>query len=249
LTGASYRRSAELARELGAFAGLEANREPTLAVIERHRAALAAICRFPAIEPLLDAAEAAWGEAAALGVEHGYRNSQVTLIPPAGTVSLMMDCETTGVEPYYSFATRKRFEEGGEAVLLSRVLPNALRRLGYEAAAEVRIGEFARRRGHLGGCPDLRPEHRGIFRTAIEPEPISAQGQLEMVAAVQPLVSGGVSKTVNVPSGTGVEEIEAIFRSAWGLGLKAVAVYRQGSKVIQPLSAPGDEGARALSRA
>ncbi len=244
LTGAAYRRSAELAAELGAFGEFEANREPMLSVVERHRESLAEIRGLPVLEPVLAAAEAAWSEAAARGAEHGYRNAQVTLVPPGGTVSLMMDCETTGIEPYFSLATRKRFDEGGEAVLESRALSSSLLRLGYETAAISQISDYARRHGHLDGNPDLRPDHRDIFRTAVEPHPISARGQLAMVAAVQPLVSGGISKTVNLPSDVGVDEVEAVFRAAWRLGLKAVAVYRQGSKVMQPMSPPGDEGVR-----
>jgi ribonucleoside-diphosphate reductase alpha chain len=214
MTGAAYRMSAQLARELGPFAGFEQNRDPMLAVIDRHRAALEEV---PSCAPrgVMTAALDQWREARRLGESSGFRNAQVTLIPPTGTVSLMLDCETTGIEPYYTFDSIRRFVEGGQAVLHSRVLPAARRRLGHDD-------------------PDL-------LRTAIGPDALGPAAHVAMVAAVQPFVSGGIAKTVNLPREASVEEVEAVMVDAWRRGLKGVTVYRQGSKALQPVRAPSDE--------
>jgi ribonucleoside-diphosphate reductase alpha chain len=234
MTGVAYRRSAELAAALGPFEEFERNREPMMAVLERHRDHLARLDAGIAPD-VLSAAAATWDEAIGAGRRHGFRNAQTTLIPPAGTVSLMMDCETTGVEPYYSLATRKWFGEGGWADLECESLRPCLRRLGY-GEKEVERLALAARQGDLEDAPGLSAAHRRVFQTAVGPDPVSASGHLRMVAAVQPFVSGGVSKTVNVPSGTTAGEVESIFVEAWRLGLKAVTVFRQGSKLVQPLS-------------
>lgn len=225
MTGAAYRSSAELAQRLGSFSEFEANRDEMLAVIGMHREALSSLERSAEWErpagasrakgsagvnevvarvatgegvaaPILTAAKAAWEQAQALGGVCGFRNAQVTLIPPTGTVSLMMDCETTGIEPYYAPVAVKKLEGGGE------------QRVGGAGTA---------------------------FETAIGADHLSPRAQLEMVASVQPFLSGGVSKTVNLPNEATVDEIEQIFLDAWKLGLKSIAVYRDGSKISQPL--------------
>ena len=239
MTGVAYRRSAELAAALGPFAEFERNREPMLQVVKRHADALD---RLGGEQPagVLRAARNEWNRALELGRKHGFRNAQTTLIPPTGTVSLMLDCETTGIEPYYALTTIKRFADGGEARLTSRAVVDGLAALGHSTATIETLAEYALDHGHLADAPLLRDDERLVFQTATAPGALSPMAHLQMVAAVQPFLSGGVSKTVPLPADTGVQAIEDIFIAAWRLGLKSVAVYRDGSKLTQPLTA--DEG-------
>ncbi|MBN1530183.1 MAG: adenosylcobalamin-dependent ribonucleoside-diphosphate reductase [Thermoleophilaceae bacterium] len=237
LGGVAYRRSAELAAALGAFDEYERNREPMLAVVERHRAALAAIPAELAPRDILDAATVAWDEALALGRRHGFRNAQTTLIAPTGTVALVMDCETSGIEPYYALALVKQLADGGMVRQHSRALVDALIALGYHVHDVEVLARYADEHGHLAGAQGLRESDRRVFQTAAGPEPVPAAGHVGMVAAVQPFLSGGVSKTVNLPEAATVEEVEDVFVEAWRRGLKAISVYRQGSKLSQPLHA------------
>jgi ribonucleoside-diphosphate reductase alpha chain len=234
MTGAAYRRSAELAEALGPFEEFARNREPMLAVIERHRRAVAAIGP-EAPEEILSAARAAWDEAAARGRRHGFRNAQTTLVAPTGTVSLMLDCETTGIEPYFALSFTKRLTGGGEVRLAARALVDGLFALGYPLHHAEALCLDAAEKGHLTDAAELRPADRAVFQTATGPDPLSAAGHVAMVAAVQPLVSGGVSKTVLVPQDASADDVARVFTDAWQRGLKAVAVYRQGSKLAQPL--------------
>jgi len=235
MTGVAYRRSAELAAALEPFAELERNREPMLRVIEQHARALE---RLGGEEPaaVLRAARREWRWALALGRRHGFRHAQTTLIPPTGTVSLMLDCETTGIEPYYALSTTKRFADGGEVRLESRAVSDALAALGHGESAIERLAEYALDHGHLTDAPDLSAQERLVFQAATGPEPLSPMAHLQMVAAVQPFLSGGVSKTVPLPPTAGAEAIEEVFITAWRLGLKSIAVYREGSKLEQPLT-------------
>ena len=237
LTGAAYRRSAEMAAKLGPFAEFERNRESMLAVLERHRQALRDVPPSAAAGPVIDAALQAWDEAIELGREQGYRNAQVTLVAPTGTGSLTMDCDTTGIEPYYSFHTEKRLHEGIPLTLPARALDSGLRALGYPRATAAAIAAFAREHGSAGGAPGLRPEHLSVLATATGADGagVSPRAQVAMVVAVQPLVSGGVSKTIAVPAETPAQEIEGLFAAAWSSGAKAISVYRQGTKPGQPL--------------
>ncbi len=239
LTGAAYRRSARLAAELGPFDEFARNREPMLAVLAAHRDAAERVGREAPSE-VLAAAREAWADVLEEGAAHGLRNSQTTLIAPTGTVSLMLDCESTGIEPYYALAGHKRFADGGEAHFASRALADALLALGYSTHALHELGEYALDHGHLVGAPGLRPSDRPVAQTAGGPDPVAVSGHLAMVAAVQPLLSGGVSKTLNLPGETTVETIESAFLDAWRMGLKAISVYRQGSKIGQPLRVAED---------
>jgi ribonucleoside-diphosphate reductase alpha chain len=236
MTGVAYRRSAELAARLGPFAEFERNRESMLAVIERH---IEVLGRLGGREPadVLSAARREWARALALGRRHGFRNAQTTLVPPTGTVSLMLDCETTGLEPYYALSTVKHFADGGEARISSRAVIDGLASLGHADSAIQKLSEYALDHGHLADVPDLRSDERLVFQTATGPNRLSPMAHLKMVAAVQPFVSGGVSKTVLLPADTSVQEIEDVFVAAWRLGLKAIALYREGSKLAQPLTA------------
>jgi ribonucleoside-diphosphate reductase alpha chain len=239
MTGVAYRRSAELAAALGPFAEFERNRQPMLGVIERHQESLDRRGREQPVE-VLRAARHEFTRALELGRKHGFRNAQTTLIPPTGTVSLMLDCETTGIEPYYALAAVKRFADGGEARLSSRVLVNGLAALGHSTGTIETLSEYAVDHGHLTDAPGLRDDERAVFQTATGPHPLSPAAHLQMVAAVQPFLSGGVSKTVPVPADASVQAVQAIFLDAWRMGLKSVTVYRDGSKLQQPLVA--DEG-------
>lgn len=242
MTGVAYRRSAELAVALGPFAEFARNREPMLRVIAQH---IAALDRLGPEAPadVVEAARAAWALALALGRQHGFRNAQTTLIPPTGTVSLMLDCETTGIEPYYALVTTKRFADGGEARLISRAVADGLFALGHATRSVEALAEHALDHGQLTRAPALAQDEATVFQTATGPDPLSPAAHLAMVAAVQPFVSGGVSKTLNLPAHATVETVETvedIFLDAWRMGLKSIAVYRDGSKLQQPLAAPRD---------
>lgn len=236
LTGSAYSRSCQLAAVLGPFDEFARNRDPMLAVLARHRDAVERIGPQAPVE-IVAAARRAWEAVLREGSRHGVRNAQTTLIPPTGTVSLMLDCETTGIEPYYALAGHKRFADGGEVRFDSRALADGLLALGYSTHAVEQLGWYAADHGHLAGAPGLRPTDGAVVQTATGPDPVAVAGHLGMVAAVQPLVSGGVSKTLNIPAEATVENIESVFLEAWRMGLKSIAVYRQESKLDQPLHA------------
>jgi len=236
MTGVAYRRSAELAARLGPFAEFKRNREQMLAVIGQHIEALRELGGREPTE-VLSAAGREWARALELGRRHGFRNAQTTLIPPTGTVSLMLDCETTGIEPYYALSTVKHFADGGQVTISSRAVSDGLAFLGHGDSTIQRLSEYALDHGHLTDAPELRSDERLVFQTATDPNRLSPMAQLQMVAAVQPFVSGGVSKTVLLPADASVQEIEDVLIAAWRLGLKAIALYREGSKLGQPLTA------------
>jgi ribonucleoside-diphosphate reductase alpha chain len=239
MTAVAYRRSAELAAALGPFAEFERNREPMLRVIGLHVDALDGLAAEEPAE-VLQAARREWVRVVALAPKHGFRNAQTTLIPPTGTVSLMLDCETTGIEPYYALTTIKHFTDGGEAHLTSRAVVDGLAALGHTTRAIETLSEYALDHGNLVSAPGLRGDDRLVFQTATGTGALSPMAHLQMVAAVQPFLSGGVSKTVPVAANAGVQGIEDIFINAWRLGLKSIAVYRDGSKLMQPLTADED---------
>lgn len=239
MTGAAYRRSARLAATLGPFEEFRRNREPMLDVLAHHRAAARRIGpEAPAT--VLAAAGSAWDEALREARAHGLRNAQVTLIPPTGTVSLMLDCESTGIEPYYALAGRKHLADGGELRFESRAVADGLLALGYSTHATEELGEYALDHGHLTGAGALKASDQAVFRTVSGPDSVSRDGHLRMVASVQPLVSGGVSKTLNLQADASPETVEGVFLEAWRLGLKSISVYRLGSKIGQPLDAVDD---------
>ena len=239
MTGIAYRRSAELAAALGPFAEFERNREPMLDVIERHAAALHRLGGEQPAE-VVRAARREWTRALELGRRHGFRNAQTTLIPPTGTVSLMLDCETTGIEPYYALSTTRRFADGGEVRLSSRAVVDGLASLGHTESTIETLSEYALDHGRLAHAPGLREGERLVFQTATGPSALSPAAHLQMVAAVQSFLSGGVSKTVPLPANARTEAIEEVFIAAWRQGLKSVTVYRDGSKLGQPLTADED---------
>ncbi len=238
LTGEAYRTSARMAEALGAFPAFEQNREPFLEVLRLHRAAVDEIAEAPAA--LRDAARASWDEALRLAERHGVRNAQTTVLAPTGTISFLMDCDTTGIEPDIALVKYKRLGGGGTLKLVNRAVPVALRRLGYAEGDVQRILRYLEEEQMLEGAPGLRAEHLPVFDCAFRAHPtgraIRPAGHLLMMAAVQTFLSGGISKTVNLPEDASVEDVERLMLEAWRLGLKSVAVYRESSKAAQPLA-------------
>ena len=238
--GEATRASAQLAARCGPFAEWGKNRASALAVVARHRAAAEALEAGATPPALRAAAIAAWRDAEALAKRHGLRHAQVTCIAPTGTIAFLMDCDTTGVEPELALVKEKKLVGGGRLRLVNRTVPEALRALGYDEADALAILAHVEHAGAAEGAPRLRAEHLAVFDTAVPARPggraLSTEGHLAMMAALQPFVSGAISKTVNLPADATVEDVERTFLRAWRLGLKAVAVYRDRSKIAQPLS-------------
>src|SRR2546422_21284 len=240
MCGEAYRHSAAVAAALGPYEGYVRNREPQLGVIEKHRAH--AYKLDPALVPLdlLAAAREAWDGAREAARAAGVRNSQLTVLAPTGTIAFMMDCDTTGVEPDIALVKYKKLVGGGVLKLVNNTVPRALRRLGYEAREIQEIVEYIDEQETIEGAPALKPEHLPVFDCAFRPargaRSIHPLGHLRMMGAVQPFISGAISKTINVPENATVEDIEEAYVQAWKLRLKAVAIYRDGCKKTQPLN-------------
>lgn len=239
MTGEAYRMSAVIASKIGPFRKFRVNRRPMLRVIQKHREALKRI--DPKVVPpdLLEATRETWDSAYALGREYGYRNAQVTLLAPTGTISFMMDADTTGIEPDIALVKYKKLVGGGVLKIVNRTVPEALRRLGYSKEQIEAITRYIDKNDTIEGAPGLKPEHLPVFDCAFKPATgvryIHHMGHVRMMAAVQPFLSGAISKTVNLPNEITPEEIMDVYMQAWKLGLKAIAVYRDGSKRTQPL--------------
>src|SRR5437773_2616148 len=240
MTGEAYLQSARIAGELGPCAGFDINRKPFLDVMRMHRESVKRINRNDIPAEMYDAAWSIWSDAVDLGMLHGYRNSQATVLAPTGTIGFMMDCDTTGVEPDLALVKYKKLVGGGTIKIVNNTVPPALRMLGYDDPQVKAIVEYVNERGTIEGAPGLKAEHLPVFDCAFKPangaRSIHYMGHLKMMGAVQPFISGAISKTVNLPSEVTVEEIEQAYIEGWRLGLKAVAVYRDGSKRTQPLS-------------
>ncbi|MGH7640443.1 MAG: vitamin B12-dependent ribonucleotide reductase [Candidatus Dormibacteria bacterium] len=240
LTGEAYAQSARIAEEVGPFVGYEANRQPMLRVMEKHRDAAYKISDQHVSAPLLAASRRAWDDAHELGAVHGYRNSQASVLAPTGTISFMLDCDTTGVEPDIALVKYKKLVGGGLLKMVNGTVPSALYRLGYGEEAISAILDYVNEHDTIEGAPNLREDDLAVFDCAFPPlnghRSISWQGHVRMMAAVQPFVSGAISKTVNLPQDASPEDVEQAYTDAWRLGLKAIAVYRDGSKRSQPLS-------------
>ncbi len=237
--GQAYLTSAEHAARLGAFDGFAVNREPMLRVMEMHRdAALSIDARAPAA--LLAESRAVWAECLEHGRKHGYRNSQVTVLAPTGTIAFMMDCDTTGIEPDIALVKYKQLAGGGMLKIVNRTVPMALRKLGYDEPVVRGILDYIDNHDTIEGAPEFRDEHLPVFDCAFAPpqggRSIHFRGHLRMMAAVQPFLSGAISKTCNVPNEATVAEIRDAYLEGWKLGLKALAIYRDGSKGSQPVS-------------
>jgi ribonucleoside-diphosphate reductase alpha chain len=240
MCGEAYAQSARIAERKGPFASYEANREPMLSVIRKHGAALLAIHPENLQPSLFAAAQSAWDTALALGEVSGYRNSQVTVLAPTGTIGFMMDCDTTGVEPDLALVKHKKMVGGGFIKIVNRTVPQALLRLGYSPEESSKIILHIDKTGTIEGAPGLTPEHLPVFDCSLASarggRSISWRGQLKMMAAAQPFLSGAISKTVNMPEESTVEDIMEVYVESWMLRLKAVAIYRDNSKSSQPLS-------------
>ena len=246
MTGHAYRTSARVAQVMGPFAGYPKNRGPMLRVIGKHREAVDGIDASLVQPSLLEAARAVWDEARKFGEEHGFRNAQASVIAPTGTISLLMDCDTTGIEPDLALVKTKKLVGGGSMSIVNQTVPRALRRLGYAEEHVQAILEYIAEHNSVKGAPALRAAHYPVFDCAIGDSPIHYMGHIRMMAAVQPFISGALSKTVNMPESVTVEEVEQAYHEGWKLGLKALAIYRDNCKVGQPLSATKSAEAKAV---
>ncbi len=254
LCGHAYEVSGEIAEQLGPYAGFALNREPQIRVLRKHRAQADKINHRLVPAPLLQAGARAWDEAIRHGEAHGVRNSQMSVIAPTGTIAFMMDCDTTGIEPDIALVKYKRLVGGGMLKIVNQTAPMALERLGYTPAEREAIVKHIDEKETIEGAPGLKPEHLRVFDCAFRPmngtRSIHSMGHIRMMAAVQPFVSGAISKTVNLPEEATVEDIAQAYTEAWRLGLKAIAIYRDGSKRVQPLStSKTDKGAGAPAAA
>ncbi len=241
MTAEAYRQSAVIARDHGGpFVEFAKNRAPFLAVIAKHRAAATQIPTEDVPAGLATTARDLWDETYALGEQHGYRNAQTTLLAPTGTIAFMMDCDTTGIEPDIALIKYKKLVGEGYLKIVNNTVPGALRQLGYTPTEVEEIVAFVDERETIEGAPGLAPEHLPVFDCAFKPRngvrSIVPMGHVRMMAAVQPFLSGAISKTVNMPEAATVDEIEQIYLEGWRLGLKAIAIYRDNSKRSQPLS-------------
>jgi ribonucleoside-diphosphate reductase alpha chain len=234
----------------GACPGYFINREPFLEVIRMHRASVAKISRANVPASLLEASQRSWDEALAHGEAFGYRNAQVTVLAPTGTIGFMMDCDTTGVEPDLALVKFKKLVGGGMMKIVNNTVPEALFNLGYTPEQADAIVQYIDKDGTIEGAPQLNPEHLAVFDCALKPakgtRSIHPMGHLKMMAAAQPFISGAISKTINMPTETTIDEIGEAYLEAWKLGVKAVAIYRDGSKMVQILSTKEDAAKKAL---
>jgi ribonucleoside-diphosphate reductase alpha chain len=241
MTGRAYRESAEIAAQVGTYDEYPKNREPHNAVMRMHRDAAAEIDDSLADEGLLSAARQAWDEAIAIGEEHGYRNAQATVLAPTGTISFLMDCDTTGIEPDFSLVKFKELVGGGQMKIVNGSVPLALRTLGYSESQVEQIEAHINDKATILGAPGLAEEHLAVFDVAVGERAISHMGHIEMMSAVQPFISGAISKTVNLPESASVDDIADAYTQGWKLGLKALAIYRDGSKTAQALKTDAGE--------
>jgi ribonucleoside-diphosphate reductase alpha chain len=244
MCGEAYAQSARIAERLGPFAGYAVNREPMLEVIRMHRDSLRPIKPENVQPSLLGAAQTSWDSALALGEKFGYKNSQVTVLAPTGTIGFMMDCDTTGVEPDLALVKYKKLVGGGVIKIVNNTVPQALMSLGYSPEETSQIVSYIDRNGKIEGAPGFKPEHLAIFDCSLATEggrSIAWRGHLKMMAAAQPFLSGAISKTINMPEDSTIEDIMQAYIESWKLGVKAVAIYRDNSKGSQPLSAAGDK--------
>ena len=243
LHGAANLASAELAEAVGPFEGYADNREPMLRVMQMHRDAVESIDE-DGPKCLKDAARQLWDRVLIAGRQHGFRNAQATVLAPTGTISFMMDCDTTGIEPDIALVKYKQLAGGGMLKIVNKTVPQALRSLGYDQATSEAIVHYIDQHDTIEGSPDLRDEHLSVFDCAFKPangaRSIPWKAHVRMMAAAQPFLSGAISKTVNMPSDTSTEEIAEAYRWGWQMGLKALAIYRDGSKQSQPLSTRGE---------
>jgi len=237
MTGAAYRRSAELAGVVGPYAGYSKNKTGHDRVMGKHEAANSTLTPVMDIDAgVLEAATEQWRLNTEIGARNGWRNAQASLLAPTGTIGFMMDCDTTGIEPDFSLVKYKKLSTGGSMQIVNQTIPFALHRLGYSQETVEAIVDHISQHGHVVDAPGLKQEHYAIFDTAVGIRAIEPMGHVRMMAAVQPFLSGAISKTVNMPETATKEEIADVYFKGWKLGLKALAIYRDNCKVGQPLS-------------
>ena len=236
MTGTAYRRSAELAGVVGPYQGFAVNAEPHTRVMRKHAEAADKARTLGEFDTaILDAAKTEWASCLEIGAVNGWRNAQASVLAPTGTIGFMMDCDTTGVEPDLALVKFKKLVGGGSMQIVNNTVPRALKNLGYPQEQAEAIVAYIAEHGHVVDAPALRPEHYEVFDCAMGERSIAPMGHVLMMAAIQPFISGSISKTVNLPETATVEEIERIYYEGWKLGLKALAVYRDNCKVGQPL--------------
>ncbi len=242
LTGRSYATSAKIAKRVGPFAGFHKDREGMLNVLKLHRSEVSNIDASLVPEDLLSAAAESWDEAVEQGEQHGVRNSQASVLAPTGTIGLMMDCDTTGIEPDLGLVKTKNLVGGGTMSIVNQTVPRALKQLGYSPKQVDDIIAYIDEEKTITGAPHLKKEHMPVFACSMGDNVIHYSGHVKMMGAVQPFISGAISKTVNMPEDVTVEDVEQLHMDAWKLGIKAVAIYRDNCKVAQPLSMTKKEG-------
>src|SRR6202012_4058779 len=250
----AYAQSARIAERMGPFGGYLRNRDAMLDVIRMHRDSLRPIKEDNVQPSLLHAAQKSWDDAVSLGERFGYKNSQVSVLAPTGTIGFMMDCDTTGIEPDLALVKQKRLVGGGVIKIVNNTVPQALLKLGYPPEQVAKIVDHIDANGTIEGAPGFKPEHLAVFDCSLAPmgggRSIAWRGHVRMMAAAQPFLSGAISKTINMPEESTVEDIMEAYTESWKFGLKAVAIYRDNSKRSQPLSAAGkkeDEKASATA--
>ena len=243
--GQAYLTSSEHAEHIGSFEGFALNREPMLRVMEMHRAAVSVIDPKMVPADLLQEAHDVWTECLESGRKHGYRNSQVTVLAPTGTIAFMMDCDTTGVEPDIALVKYKQLAGGGMLKIVNRTVPMALKTLGYDDPSIAKILDHVDTQDTIEGAPGLKDEDLAVFDCAFTPQrgtrSIAWKGHVRMMSAVQPFLSGAISKTINMPRESTASDIREAYLDGWHSGLKAVAIYRDGSKESQPVSTTTEE--------
>jgi ribonucleoside-diphosphate reductase alpha chain len=241
MTGQAYLTSTELAERLGPFSGFADNKEPMLRVLSMHKEALGTIDHAHVEQPLFDAARDVWEKVTARAAVYGVRNSQATVLAPTGTIGLLMDCDTTGIEPDLSLVKVKKLVGGGTMSLVNQTVERALFALGYDRVQVKDVMDYVLEHGSIVGAPHVRKDHYPVFACSMGDNVIHYMGHVKMMAAVQPFLSGSISKTVNLPKDITIEQIEDLYLQAWKMGLKSIAIYRDGSKVGQPLAAVNKE--------
>ena len=249
MTGHSYAVSARTAGRMGPFAGYAENTEPMLNVLDMHRTAASHIDEELLPHELLSAAQRAWDDACETAADFGVRNSQASVLAPTGTIGLMMDCDTTGIEPDLGLCKMKKLVGGGNMSIVNQTVPRALRRLGYDDGQIDEIIAYIDENKTILGAPHVAAEHVPVFACSMGDNAIHYSGHVKMMGAVQPFISGAISKTVNMPEEVSVEEVEQLHIDAWRLGIKAVAIYRDNCKVAQPLAMATKDGDTAESGA
>jgi ribonucleoside-diphosphate reductase alpha chain len=250
MTGRAYRKSAEIAKRMGPFAGYRPNAAAMVGVVAKHRAAVGNIAHAETVPAdLLSAARQAWDDALDVGEVYGYRNAQSTVLAPTGTISFMMDCDTTGVEPDFSLVKSKKLVGGGEITIVNKTVPLGLEKLGYAPNEVDEVVAYIDERNSVVGAPYVKSEHYPVFDCAVGERAIHYRGHVKMMGAIQPFISGAISKTVNLPETATIQEVADLYSEAWRLGVKAIAIYRDNCKVAQPLSGKGEKGQQVLAPA